>query len=392
MIVLHSCQTWLPPTQNWIYAQISALPPEFESDVACRVLERPDLFPVPRLHRVSSAVVDAERTGTRRMGRVRTFSLGLRDRFELGLLARRRGVSVLHSHFGPIGWRDLAAARFSGAAHVVTFYGTDVVKVPRSNPHWYPRYRSLFRNAALILCEGEHMAAELKALGCPPDKVSVHRLGVDLGSLEFKPRRRQPGEPLRVLMAATFREKKGYEYALSSLGMLKSEFDFRFSIIGDGSAAARSRIEMQIQELGLQDRATLLGFCPHEQMIRQAQDHHIFLLPSVTAADGDTEGGAPVSIVEVMATGMPVVSTTHCDIPNVVVDGQTGFLAPERNAQELAAQIRRMFTAETRWPAMGLFARERVEREFNSALQGRRLGERYLGAVARQKSIHRRSA
>jgi hypothetical protein len=93
----------------------------------------------------------------------------------------------------------------------------------------------------------------------------------------------------------------------------------------------KSVVHGAIAEAGLAERTRLLGFRPQAKMIEEAHRNHIYLAPSVTGSDGETEGGAPVSIIELMATGMPVVSTLHCDIPNVVLDGQTGFLSPERD-------------------------------------------------------------
>ncbi len=71
-----------------------------------------------------------------------------------------------------------------------------------------------------------------------------------------------------------------------------------------------------------------MGYQPHSTLFAEAYRHHIFLSPSVTASTGDTEGGAPVSLIEMAATGMLIVSTTHCDIPEVIKHGVTGLLAP----------------------------------------------------------------
>ena len=71
----------------------------------------------------------------------------------------------------------------------------------------------------------------------------------------------------------------------------------------------------------------LLGYVSRETLREEAYEHDVFLAPSVTASNGDTEGGAPVAIIEMSASGMPIVSTNHCDIPSVVLDGVTGLLA-----------------------------------------------------------------
>jgi colanic acid/amylovoran biosynthesis glycosyltransferase len=273
---------------------------------------------------------------------------------------------VIHSHFGPTGWCDAAPAALLDIPHVVTFYGIDVIKLPRKTPAWKARYRHLFREVSLVLCEGEHMASQIVNLGCPTEKVRVHRLGIKLENFEFSPRRRADDEPFRVLMAARFREKKGFVYGIEALGRLKAEFNLAITIIGDGTEDERAKIQEAIAKAGLAERTHVIGFLPHAEMVAQAQRHHVFLAPSVIASDGDTEGGAPVVIIDMMGTGMPVVATHHCDIPNVVVDGKTGFLAPERDVDALSAAVRQAFQAEDQWSTMGSLARQRVETEFDS--------------------------
>jgi colanic acid/amylovoran biosynthesis glycosyltransferase len=388
MNVLHSCHTWLRPSENWIHTQISNLPDTFRCEVACRKLERPDTFVVSRLHSIPSTVTSPETL--RQLSSVpllipaAKWAGRARERLALSRLLRTRRVEVIHSHFGPTGWCDAAPAALLDIPHVVTFYGIDVVKLPRKTPAWKARYRHLFREVSLVLCEGEHMASELVNLGCPTDKVRVHRLGIRLENFQFSPRRRADNEPFRVLMAARFREKKGFVYGIEALGRLKAEFDLTLTIIGDGTEDERAKIHEAITKAGLAERTQVLGFLPHTEMITQAQRHHLFLAPSVIASDGDTEGGAPVAIIDMMGTGMPVVATHHCDIPNVVIDGKTGFLAPERDAVALSAALRQAFQAEEQWPAMGKLARERVETEFDSRIQGRRLGNLYLQAAQRR--------
>ncbi len=132
------------------------------------------------------------------------------------------------------------------------------------------------------------------------------------------------------------------------------------------------------------DRVRLLGYQPYDVMLEQARGHHVFLAPSVPAADGDSEGGAPVTLIEMCASGMAVVSTTHCDIPGVVLDGVTGLLAPERDVDALAEHIRWLTEHPGEWGGMLVAARKHrkhVEAEFDSRRQGERLGAIYRDVI-----------
>lgn len=92
-------------------------------------------------------------------------------------------VDLIHSHFGPVGWSNLAIAKQFRVPHIVSFYGYDYEKLPHTQPIWRERYTELFEQADIFICEGTHGADVLESLGCPRDKIDVVRLGVDVGSM-----------------------------------------------------------------------------------------------------------------------------------------------------------------------------------------------------------------
>ena len=93
----------------------------------------------------------------------------------------------------------------------------------------------------------------------------------------------------------------------------------------------------------------------------------MFLAPSVTAANGDSEGGAPTTILDAQATGTIVVASRHADIPFIVDDGLTGFLAEEGQPDALAARIGDAIDDQARWPKIARAARAAVERQHSDA-------------------------
>jgi colanic acid/amylovoran biosynthesis glycosyltransferase len=113
----------------------------------------------------------------------------------------------------------------------------------------------------------------------------------------------------------------------------------------------------------------------------EARRHHLFISPSVVASDGDTEGGAPVSLIEMSATGLMIVSTTHCDIPSVIIDGKTGLLAAERDVDGLVERLRWIVANPSRWEEMRAAGRAHVEAEFDARRQGERLASVYRDVV-----------
>ena len=379
--VLHAVpEVWLELTQTWLYGQVVSLPPHIRNHVLCQSTANLAQFPFPRIH-------SFEDVGAMR----RLLDKGLRKlriQRHLGHAARtasRLRPQVIHSHFGPTGWEMLDVATTVHAKHVVTFYGLDVNFLPKQG--WMKPYQEMFERIDLVLCEGPHMAKCVAALGCDPSKIRVHHLGVAVDTIPFEPRQWNPAQRLRVLMAASFREKKGLPYAIEALGLLSETVNLEATIIGGASDSPDSRAEERrildaIEQAGLRDRITMLGYQPATRLMSEARVHHVFLSPSVTASNGDTEGGAPVSIIEMAASGMPIVSTTHCDIPEVVIDGETGFLAPERDSTALAMRFKTMLEQHTNWPLMLQRGRKRIEQQFSGVIQGQALADRYVALIS----------
>jgi colanic acid/amylovoran biosynthesis glycosyltransferase len=378
--VVHSIPIWLPLTEVWLRTQIVALPDSVTSHVVSDRTVNLDRFPIANLH----ALDRGNRVRFVVQKAVRRFGMR-RDLPGVFATCRRVRAHVLHSHFGPTGAANARAAREKGIPHIVTFYGFDVGRLPRL-PGWRARYAAAFAASDLFLAEGPAMRDRLIELGCPPEKAMVHRLGVSLSDLTFAPRVLTPGEPLRVLIAAAFREKKGIPDAIAAVAALAKDHDVRLVIIGDAlsdpsSAAEKVRIHAAIRHSGMADRITVRGFLGHDAMLEEAQRHHIFLSPSLEASDGDVEGGAPIGLIELAATGMPVVSTRHCDIPQVVVHRETGWLASERDVAGLTAGLKWLLENVASWPNLATASRARIATMFDAARQGKELAAIYAGLL-----------
>jgi colanic acid/amylovoran biosynthesis glycosyltransferase len=381
--VLQSVPSWLPQTETWLYTQVRFLPADIESTVVCERTANLDQFPFPRIRWLQ------ELPAYRQLWDRGMRKLRVRNHLQFAVDAgRRAGARVVHSHFGVLGWRDLGVARSLRAAHAVTFYGVDVRYYPQSDPRWFGRYREMFAKIDVVLCEGPYMGQSIMELGCPPGKVRVHHLGIDLMLIPFTPLAWAPGEPLRVLMSGSFREKKGFPDAIEALGRIQNDVSLEITIIGDEHGIPSTIVEKQrildaIARHGLGARTRLLGYQPYRVVMEEARRHHVFLSPSVTASDGDSEGGAPVSLIEMSAAGLMIVSTTHCDIPGVVIDGKTGLLAPEHDVDMLVKHLRWLIANPSQWSLMRSAARSHVEAEFDARRQGERLATIYREIDAR---------
>jgi len=284
---------------------------------------------------------------------------------------REGEYDVIHCHFGttasaPALLRDCLKLP---AKVITTFYGSDVTRYPLlRGPKCYSR---LFSRGDHFLALSESMRARLIALGCPEQKLSIHHLGVRCDKITFRPPELETGSRVRLVSAARLVEKKGIEYAVRAVALLINEkFDVQLDVFGDGPL--RGSLESLINELELRDRVKLHGRATQPEVARAIQRSHIFVLPSVTASDGDEEG-TPTAILEAMASGLPVVSTRHSGIPEQVEDGVSGLLVAERDALGLANALKELLQHPARGSAMGGAGRRQAERAFDSRALARDL-------------------
>lgn len=379
--VVHNHWDWLALTQNWIYTQLRHVSPDVNCSVACSKISNAGEFSWPLTYCYNS-MSHASRLAIQLQALVALGANFGRHSALIRWAVRQTGARIVHSHFGFTACAHARAIRRLGLRHVVSVYGVDVSAMPRNSAAWQQRYREMFPLVDRVLCEGPHMAQAVRALGCPAERVVIHHLGVSLPELPFRPRSWRDGQPLRVLIAASFRPKKGIPYALEALGRLRQEQDLRVTVIGDSAGQPDSEVERQkilavIERHKMCDVVDLLGYQPHRVLIEHAYRNHVFLAPSITADDGDSEGGSPLAITEMAATGMPIVATRHADIPEVIEHGVGGLLAEERDVDGLVTQLRRLLREPSAWQAMVQAARNRIESEYNAERQGRRLAELY---------------
>lgn len=266
---------------------------------------------------------------------------------------------IAHCHFGPNG--DLAALlRNLGAFRgkiVTTFHG----EAGYANEKKYKKgFKRLFEVGDLFLPMSEKEKQSLINLGCDPRKIVVHRMGVDTKKFAFFPSRPRPNRKIRLLTVARLLEKKGVEYGIRAVAKVVTQYpEIEYKIAGDGPL--KNDLQHLIDHLNINDKVKILGFQLQEQIAGLIKNVNLFLAPSVHSQDGDQEG-IPVVIMEAMARGLPVLSTRHAGIPELVQDGISGFLVPERDPDALAEKLEYLARHQDLWPKMGRAGRNFIER------------------------------
>ena len=281
-------------------------------------------------------------------------------------------ADVFIAPFGPAGvtaakLRELGVIRGKIAT---IFHGIDISSREVLN-HYTPEYQQLFRRGDLMLPISDLWAGRLQKMGCPREKIAVSRMGVDM--TRFSPRPvKAPATPLEIISVARLTEKKGLHVAIEACRQLKEQgVAFRYRILGIGPWERRLRT--LIEQYQLEDVVEMPGFKPSHEVKAMLDDADVFLLPSVTGADGDMEG-IPVALMEAMAVGIPVVSTLHSGIPELVEADKSGWLVPENDARALAQRLAAFSQLDTDELAPVVKrAREKVEHDFNQQVINREL-------------------
>ena len=240
-------------------------------------------------------------------------------------------------------------------------------------------YDVLFETADVVTFNCEHARRALESLGCPSEKLARLRMPIMADELPFRARHLWPGETVRIVTVGRLVEKKGHAVALEAIADVARDIPVRYDVVGGGPldrAPRRPRAQAGARGSRHAPREKDSAFV--RRLLDQA---HLFVLASTEAADGDPEG-APVALMEAHACGLPVVSTTHAGIPEVVLDGQSGLLVPENDPRSLAGAIRQLVRDHETWPTLGAAGRAHVEQTFDVAP----CTEELLGVYARAMS------
>jgi len=359
-IVASYCTTFLKAEMLHIYRQVTGLD-AFDTFVICKERLHEDRFPFD----------DVELTRRVRSNFIRRFWLKyirkeppIVYRGEYGALAGildRRSSDLMHIYFGHTGVHLRPFIQRWPKPVTVSFHGMDVQ--PRADkPGYLDNLKGLLQELPLVMARSESLKERLMDLGCPEERIRINRTGIPMESFPFLDRQPPEDGAWHLVQACRLIEKKGLDLTLRAFADFRKEYPkARITIAGEGPLQAD--LEQQAKELNLGDSVSFAGFLGVEELSALYQSAHFFIHPSRLTEDQNQEG-IPNSMLEAMATGLPVIATLHGGIPEAVKNGKTGILSPENEWEPLRDALMDLTRDTKRWQTMSQAAADDVRENF----------------------------
>ncbi len=278
---------------------------------------------------------------------------------------------IIHCHFMAIGKEFLILKDILKTKFITTIHGDDEgISIKKSELS----LKILFKKADLLLPVSEYCRKELIEMGGDPEKIKVHHMGVKLDDIPKK----QSGfsGKINLLSVARLTEKKGFEYSIKAVAKsIKKHPNIIYKIIGDGTL--KDELQSLLKNLKVEDKIKLLGAKSRNEVIKELGQANIFILSSITDSCGVREG-IPVSLIEAQGAELPVLSTFHSGIPELIIDKESGFLVQEKDVDTLSEKLNILIEHPELWDKMGKFGRKYVEEHFDNRKLMQKLENIYL--------------
>jgi colanic acid/amylovoran biosynthesis glycosyltransferase len=379
-VVACYCATFLKPEMWHIYRQITALK-RCQPVVIAQKREEVDRYPFEPVHLVPKTALHFLRRFWFRQLRDAPWQISDGELQALLDVLGKTDARLLHIYFGHIAVHLLPLIRAWRNPSIVSFHGADVM-VDMNKPVHREATRQMLAAAKLVLVRSESLRRAVIDLGCDERKVEVQRTGIPLDEFPFRERNFVAATAeWRFVQAGRLIEKKGLPVTLQAFACFLRRYpNSTLTIAGEGPLLGQ--LQTLARKLKIDNCVSFTGFISQEQLREIYYASHIFLHPSETGSDGNQEG-IPNSMLEAMASGLPVFATRHGGIPEAIENGVSGVLVPEYDQEELGRALLSAAQDPDFLSRIAHAGAEVVRERFERHVQARRLEDVYLRAIAR---------
>jgi glycosyltransferase involved in cell wall biosynthesis len=368
-------QRYLNPTMTFVYRQIKSVMNEFNPIILTpNRIQNLSLFPYENIYskrkNISGILYRRFKKAT---GGFAVLSKQQNEYFKNILIENQAGI--IHAHFGPSGIEIEPLARRLNIPLLTSFHGYDASSL-LNNPRYISDLKVLFKYAEIIAVSN-YMAGKLISVGANPDRLNVVYYGIDVEKFPFISRisiakKIEQNNTIKFLQISNFAEKKGHKYTILAFAELLKNYNYcKLTLTGSGEKLDDSK--KLCSELGISKNVYFPGILTPDKVNDAFKEADIFLHHSITAQSGDQEG-IPNVIMEAMSTGLPVISTYHAGIPELISDGVNGFLVKEK---DINGYVKTMEKALDSSDELIRNARQTIVQNFNIDNQTKKLCELY---------------
>lgn len=378
-VVASYCATFLKPEMLHIYRQIVGLR-RVRPIVLAQKREYAERFPFEPVYLVGKPATHFLRRFWFRQLLDQPWQISRVELEALTRLLTKSGARLLHIYFGHIAVHLLPLIRSWPHPVIVSFHGADVL-VDMHKAAYRRATEEMLALVKKVLVRSESLGRALADLNADTHKIEIHRTGIPLEQFPFLPRGFPENGEWRLLQAGRLIEKKGLPTALRAFADFAAQFPkSSLTIAGEGPLL----IELQglARQLQIDRQVSFTGLLSQEKLRDLFYASHIFLHPSETGHDGNQEG-VPNSMLEAMASGLPVFATRHGGIPEAIENGVSGVLVPERDHEALGRALLEATKDREVLSRQARAGSDMVAQKFDQRAQVRRLEDIYIERMGR---------
>lgn len=358
-----------------IYRQITAMERCIPVVIAQK-REQSGRYPFEPIHIVPKPSTHFLRRFWFRQLRDAPWQISNRELHALQSILSKTDARLLHIYFGQIAVHLLPLIRVWERPSIVSFHGADVL-VDMNKPAYREATRQMLDAVKAVLVRSESLRRAVIQLGCDEKKIEIQRTGIPLDEFPFRERNFvTAAAEWRFVQAGRLIEKKGLPVTLRAFALfLRQHPNAKLTIAGEGPLLGQ--LQNLARDLNIDGRVSFTGFISQEQLCEIFYASHIFLHPSQTGRDGNQEG-IPNSMLEAMASGLPVFASEHGGIPEAIENNVSGVLVSEGDHEKLAAALLDAAKHPEFLSRMACDGAEIIRKNFDLRAQARRLEDTYL--------------
>jgi colanic acid/amylovoran biosynthesis glycosyltransferase len=373
------CATFLKPEMLHIYRQITGLK-RCAPVVIAQKRENAATFPFEDVNIIPKPPTHVLRRFWFRQLRDQPWQISDAELNDLLSVLTETRARLLHIYFGHIAVHLLPLIRAWKNPSIVSFHGADVM-VDMNKPAYREATLQMLDAVTLVLVRSESLRRAIVDLGCSPEKIEIQRTGIPLEEFPFRQRVLPNNGEWHFVQAGRLIEKKGLPVTIRAFEVfVRQHLNATLTIAGEGPLLRE--LETLARELKIAERVSFTGFISQEQLREIYYRSHIFVHPSQIGRDGNQEG-IPNSMLEAMATGLPVFATEHGGIPEAIEHGVSGVLVPERDEFVLVETLLNAVQDPDLLSRIAYAGANAVRKKFDLQQQAHRLEEIYLRTIGK---------